>query len=31
MIVPLAELEKLVPDLVGTADAISRDYGWSGR
>jgi DNA-binding IclR family transcriptional regulator len=31
MVTPLAELELLVPDLLETARAISRDYGWSGR
>jgi len=30
MMVPLAELELLVPDLLATAGAISRDYGWNG-
>jgi DNA-binding IclR family transcriptional regulator len=28
MLVPLAELERLAPDLLRTAAAISRDYGW---
>jgi len=30
MVTPLPELELLVPDLLATARAISRDYGWSG-
>jgi DNA-binding IclR family transcriptional regulator len=29
MVTPLEDLELLVPDLLGTARAISRDYGWS--
>jgi DNA-binding IclR family transcriptional regulator len=31
MVTPLAELELLVPDLLATAEAISRDYGWTGH
>lgn len=31
MLVPLAELEQLVPELLTTAATISRDYGWSGH
>jgi DNA-binding IclR family transcriptional regulator len=30
MLVPFDELKQLIPDLVKTAEAISRDYGWSG-
>jgi DNA-binding IclR family transcriptional regulator len=30
MLTPLGELMQLVPDLLKTAEAISRDYGWSG-
>lgn len=30
MMVPMDELKQLIPDLVKTAAAISRDYGWSG-
>jgi DNA-binding IclR family transcriptional regulator len=30
MLTPLEELMELVPDLLATAEAISRDYGWSG-
>lgn len=30
MLVPFEELEQLIPDLVKTAEAVSRDYGWSG-
>lgn len=30
MLVPFEELKQLIPDLVKTAEAISRDYGWSG-
>lgn len=31
MVTPLAELELLVPELLATATAISRDYGWAGH
>jgi DNA-binding IclR family transcriptional regulator len=30
MVIRLPELELLVPDLLATAGAISRDYGWNG-
>lgn len=30
MLVPFEELKQLIPDLLKTAKAISRDYGWSG-
>lgn len=30
MLTPLDELKQLIPDLVNTVEAISRDYGWSG-
>lgn len=31
MLMPLNELDELVPELLSTAEAISRDYGWSDR
>jgi DNA-binding IclR family transcriptional regulator len=30
VLTPFDELKQLIPDLVKTAEAISRDYGWSG-